>query len=266
MQTCKYEAQINVSAWAVPQFGKPNKPQPMQHLRKTESLCLAALLASALPLAAQSTYVDAVEGGNTLVAPSAGGGASFTAGPLNTQGTTVDGLWDLRAFGNNATILQSGSTSAIDPTAIRLATSVSGLSPNTYEVYAYLWSDTSLNWRLGASLSDSAGQLTIYKPGDAGVTQFYSGTDATVLSSSLAVNPFTTGVMVAEGNRRLYQVSLGQITGTDFSVYIEPDRNHTLQSERTWYDGIGYSVVPEPSSLALVGLGMAGMMIRRRNS
>lgn len=227
------------------------------------ALSLGLLTASAQLI----TYVDATEGGNTFKAPSAGGGSPFTVAPFGTQGTVNDGLWDARAFGNGATIFQNASTGAArDTNAVRLATSVSGLALDTYNVYAYFWSDNSPQWRIGASLSDSAGQLSLYQPGGAGVTQFYAGSDATVLSTALAQNPFTAGVMVAEGNRRLYGVLLGTVTGTGFSAFIEGDRNMVGQDQRTWYDGVGYSVVPEPGFGALFGLGALSFFVRRRRT
>jgi hypothetical protein len=227
-------------------------------------LVVASLVSTA---SAQVTYVDATEGGNTFKAPTAGGGLPFTVAPFGTQGPANDGLWDARAFGNGATIFQNASAGANqDTNAVRLGTSVSGLALGTYNVYVYFWSDNSPLWRIGASLSDSAGQLSLYKPGDAGVNQFYAGADATVLSTALAQNPFTTGVMVSEGNRRLYEMSLGTFTGTGFNVFVEGDRAMTLQNQRTWYDGVGYSLVPEPATGALLGLGaLIGMFgIRRR--
>jgi hypothetical protein len=226
------------------------------------SVFAVALVSTA---SAQITYVDATDGGNTFKAPSAGGGLPFAVTPFGTQGPANDGLWDARAFGNSATIFQnSGAGAGQDTNAVRLATSVSGLSLDTYNVYVYFWSDNSPLWRIGASLSDSVGQLSLSKPGDVGVNQFYTGSDATVLSTALALNPFTTGVMVAEGNRRLYQVSLGTVTGTGFSAYIEGDRGMTAQNQRTWYDGVGYSIAPEPATGAILGLGALCLIARRR--
>jgi hypothetical protein len=224
----------------------------------------AAALVSTAP-AQLITYVDATDGGNTFKAPSAGGGLPFTVTPFGTQGPANDGLWDARGFGNSATIFQNASAGANqDTNAVRLATSVSGLSLGTYNVYVYFWSDNPPSWRVGASLSDSAGQLSLYQPGNGGVTQFYTGSDATVFSTALAQNPFTSGVMVAEGNRRLYEVLLGTVTGTGFSAFIEGDRSMTLQNQRTWYDGVGYMVVPEPATGALLGLGALALIVRRR--
>jgi hypothetical protein len=234
-----------------------------KYMKFLGGFCAATMLSTAS--AQLITYVDATDGGNTFKAPSAGGGLPFTVTPFGTQGPANDGLWDARAFGNGATIFQNASAGAAqDINAVRLATSVSGLSSGTYNVYVYFWSDNSPTWRIGASLLDSAGQLSLAKPGDAGVNQFYTGADATVLSTALASNPFTTGVMVAEGNRRLYQVSLGTVTGTGFTAFIEGDRSMTLQSERTWYDGVGYSIVPEPATGALLGLGALALIARRR--
>jgi len=234
------------------------------HLRLAACLAVVSLVSTAS--AQLITYVDATDGvaGNTAIAPSAGGGV-FTGIPQSN--TANDGLWDLRAFGNSATIFQNaGTTANVDTNAVRLVTSVGGLSLNTYNVYVYFWTDNSPTWRIGASLSDSVGQLTLYQGGNAGVTQFYTGADATVLSTALAQNPFTTGVMVGEGNRRLLQASLGTVTGTGFSIFMEGDRLMTGQMQRTWIDGVGYSIVPEPASAALLGLSVAALVaFRRRN-
>jgi hypothetical protein len=231
----------------------------------TSCLMAACLSVATSRVSAVIVYVDATHGlaGNTAAAPSAGGGVFNTSGALNNQGPANDGLWDVRAFANGATIYQNASTGAVTDNAQRLVTSTSVL-PGTYNVFAYFWSDSSNLWRLRAGQTDTVGDLPLYIPGDANVTQFYTGSDATVFSSTLGPDPFVTPVMIAEGNRRLYQVALGTVTGSSISVYADDyGALQTSFNERTWYDGIGYELVPEPGSLTLLGISLCGLAFRR---
>lgn len=225
--------------------------------KEVVALRVAALLLgfslTADRLLAAIVYVDATDG--------AGGNTTLVDGtqwdPLTAdQGTAGDGVWARRSgFANGATIYQNAASGATD-NAHRLKTTVSGLAPGTYDVYAFYWSDSS-NWRMQASLTDNPGgdlPLYIFQPLTPGVVQHYTGADASVGSATLANNPFATNVLVAEGNRRMLQIPLGQVTGTSFSVYVDDSSIQADQNERTWYDGVGYSFVPEPSSLALCSL------------
>lgn len=234
------------------------------------NLVVAAALLAGTTLHAQFpiTYVDITDGptGNTL---------QFTNGVwgiwegVPQTSTPNDGLWDERAFGNFGTIYQNAGVGAgVDTVAPRLRTTINVPEPppgQYYNVYVLFWTDTSFGWRVGASLSDDPGQLPLYMASTPGVTQFYTGPDATVFSDTLSVNPFTTPVMIAEGNRRLLMTpSLGQVTGSTITVYMEPDRNQQNVNERTWLDGIGYQLVPEPSPHALLGLGALLLVWRAR--
>lgn len=208
---------------------------------------------------AQITYVDAVENGNTIQAD---GGAMVSNGDNNG----IDDIWRARAFGNGATIFEAnGATSgdANTENTPRLKTTISGLSLNTYNVFAYFWADGSA-WRLGASLTDEAGELPVFVGG--GVPA------GTPMPTVALVGDFGNAPLVSEGGRTLWQVSLGTVTGTSIDVFIDNDvlvdrtAGGSSWNYRTWYDGVGYSVVPEPSTVALVGLGTLAFLLRRRNA
>lgn len=201
----------------------------------TVALGLFAALASAQN-STPITYVDATHGG--------GGNTTMLDGIVwnpETVANDAGGVWVIRStFGNGGIVYQSPTQSD----GHRVVTSVSGLPENTYNVYAFFWSDGS-SWRIRASLTNDA-ELPLYIRTDEGVVRYYFGGDARVFSSALdGENPFTTDVMVAEGNRRLFQAYLGTVTGTEFSVFIDDD-TATGAGNRTWYDGIGYAVIGAP--------------------
>jgi hypothetical protein len=223
-------------------------------------------VASAQPI----TYVDATHGptGNTQkidwnVATQSWDATVWTPTADNDQWTPNDGVWTPRTvFGNGGRLYQNFASGQEDD-AHALLTTISGLPQSTYNVYVYYWSDSSLAWRIRASLTGGEGPWPLFVTSGDGIVQHYIGGDATVMSDSLGANsPFDNNVMLAEGNRRLFQAYLGQVTGSGFSVFINdgPDVN------RTWYDGVGYSAIPEPSTYALfLGLGVLGFLaIRRR--
>jgi hypothetical protein len=233
---------------------------------------LACALVAFVTATAQAaiTYVDATDGvgGNTTLT----NGNTWTAIDPPGQGAAGDGVWAERVFGNGATIFQNAASGTTD-NAHRLLTTISGLSPGgVYDVYVYFWSDPS-TWRINAGVTDStlpqfAAQGGHADPTTANTTRLApAGTaDGTLLTTP--GDPFTTAVMIAEGNRRLYQGYLGQDTADGsglIQVYVDDDLPvQGDQNQRTWYEGVGYAAVPEPASVALLGLGGVAVLYRRR--
>jgi len=228
----------------------------MKHVSKLLTIGLLSILSCAVQ--AQITYVDAVANGNTIQAD---GGAMVTNGDNNG----IDDIWRARAFGNGATIFEAnGATSgdANTENTPRLKTTISGLSLNTYNVFAYFWADGS-SWRLGASLTDEAGELPVFVGG--GVPA------GTPMPTVALAGDFAAAPLLSEGGRTLWQVSLGTASGTSIDVFIDNDvlADRSVGSSwnyRTWYDGVGYSVVPEPTTVALVGLGALALLLRRKSA
>jgi len=212
---------------------------------------LAPALALSLSATANAaiTYVDA-DGANTVTEP---GGVSLTDPSVSTDnaGSTTDGKWNKRPFGNNTTIWETWGTEGGN--LPMLATTITGLTPgDSYDAYVYFQSgdntNTSQKWDVLAGLT--VGSLTNYTRANS--------TDANAAD-------FTTSVIVAEGNRLLVQASLGTAqadAGGNITIYI--DSNGGGSSTRTWYDGVGYEAVPEPSAALLFGLGGLALLRRRR--
>jgi hypothetical protein len=234
------------------------------------------------------TYVDADPNSNTTLAD----GTQMVDGSVGYTSTAVarDNLWNYRTFANGGTIF--GSNDAGNEDAVGLVTVVTGLTAGeTYSLFAYFWSDQN-NWRLKASttatppigddtsvsFSRSGTGTSANAPevpaggrdsGDnLGVTWTGTGTigngDAVWTSDAY----FTGGVLVGEGNRTLFEADLGTAvadTNGDIKIYID-DVANTSSSNRTWYDGVGYEAVPEPSTFSLLALALGAFFVRRRRS
>jgi fibronectin type 3 domain-containing protein len=242
-------------------------------------ILLGALAAQAGMAQTAITYVDVVDGpsGNTLQITNGTTPWNGTLTPwkaITSGGSLNDGLWLNRAFGNFNTIYENAGAASVDTNATRLVTSI--MVPATapgqyYNVYGLFWTDTSQSWELGASLANYPGQLPLYLLSTPGVTILNNdgfASTATIYSTNLNPNPFTTPVMISQSNRRLLMTPvLGEATGTNITVYLEGDRNQQGQNNRTWIDGIGYqlvtdrifiSSVPTNNSLAATYSGSAG--------
>jgi hypothetical protein len=197
---------------------------------------------------AKITYVDAAATNTVL----AGSGAAFN--PTSDRSGT-DGLWCLRAYGNNGTVFEAGGdTSSIgnaaggnNEDAARLVTTIRGLAPGAwYNVYAYFWgtSTSGQDWRLRAGLTNAAGALPSF---------------SYLVQPTAQATDFALAPLVNESDRVLKQAALGMGVADSVGaipVYVDDDpgaRSGIADGwmYRTWYDGVGYSLAPDSNAPAL---------------
>ena len=186
------------------------------------------------------TYLDA-DLTNTSYADSS---PLTTTGPDSESGA-MDNLWHLRTgIGNNGTILTSSELETGED-APMLKTQVQLPHGLPYDVWVNFWgyADADINWRIQAGLSPDKMQT------------FRS----MACKQVEAVDYEEVPLLTADDNICLYQAYLGRVREMrSIDVYVDDHaqeigtRNPTQQGDvnRTWYDGISYAVVNDPSHVA----------------
>ncbi len=174
------------------------------------------------------TYVDATLSNTTP-------GSAITA---VDDGQDTDNLWFVRARTEptNWDVLVSNSPTEDSPA---LTTTVSGVANGSYNVYAVYWVGTNeeQDWNIQAGLA--GGSLSVF------------GEDV----------GSATGFVVDDKQQRQALIGQVSVTNGSFAVTIDDGGRMTeLVDYRSWYDGVSYEPVPEPSLFVLTLTGMLGLL------
>ncbi|MFD2257871.1 PEP-CTERM sorting domain-containing protein [Luteolibacter algae] len=206
--------------------------------------------------AATITYVDALHGlgGNTFSttqgAPSADN-SSWLANPaFDGDSTENNTQWNGRTFnGAGGTVYQAQP--AAGGSIPELTTQITGLADGTYDIWIYYTENVNngQNWFIDAGFT--SGSLTTY--GAINGTTVVDASSQT-FSNSTDAN-FSGGAAAYLGQQTV-------VGGSTVDVFINhPGGNGG--ANRTVYNGVGYELIPEPSSTALSGM-TAGLLLFRR--
>ncbi|WP_169305275.1 PEP-CTERM sorting domain-containing protein [Coraliomargarita akajimensis] len=213
-------------------------------------LPLAGLIASAAH--AQVTFVDAEANVNTSPTIAAAGWDGAAASSVANNGQ-----WAIRApYGTGGHSIQ-GLTSVNPNSLPELTTSVS-LADGTYDFYVFFYANGAETWTVEAGFT--SGSLTNYSAntGDANV----------VLASTLSFVSDPSFDAGGLAGYNLYAANIGTqtVSGGAIDIYIDHADAATGFDSRTWYDGVGYSAVPEPGTFALLAgvLALSAVAVRRR--
>jgi hypothetical protein len=201
---------------------------------------MTLLVMARVDAAILGTYVDASTSG---VGSNTGPATAFTGGQ-----NSFDNLWwdrPLAGFNlqNNTVIEATGGENAPE-----LTTTVTGLSSGTYDVYVLYWTF------LGSPATDQGIAAAL-------------GADPLVEYWRADGSSFSTGIKHPDDTTtELYEVKLGTFTGNSFTVRVDHAGSSPsgVSDERTWYDGVAYVLVPEPTSTLLFGVGGLILWLRRR--
>lgn len=223
----------------------------MKLLTIPAALISTSILFGVSPAQAAVTYVDAglsntVGAASGLVDWNDGGPA-----PLSDGSANADGLWRFRGgFGGNGIWEASGTTATVED-AVELLTSAP-VSNGTYNVFVFYYAVTAngeFPIRAGFTSNPNANPL------------FTSSTGMDSASLNFVAEP------PRDATRTLLFGEVGQttVTGGTLEVFVDDFPANFpggTSSERTWYSGIGFEIVPEPSA-AMLGLSGLALLLRR---
>lgn len=196
---------------------------PQSNSRDRDTAVLGVILSCQETLSTLH-YIDASSGNTTL-----GNGAPVvvTHGP---SAGAADDQWHIRTgIGNGATVYTADELTGED--APTLKTSVDGLSPGVYDVFACFWVDDAGDWCIAAGLS--ASDMMVFRDRSA------AGADA---------KQFSAPITAQTNDHQLMQAYLGRVhltAGEALTVFV--DDHDSNADSRTWYDGIAYGLVVDSS-------------------
>ncbi|BCX46733.1 sugar phosphate isomerase/epimerase [Haloferula helveola] len=158
--------------------------------------------------------------------------------PLTTYTTSSssagadDNQWHLRtnpSLGNNGTIFTANESVPYAEDCPVLKTTVPGVAPGTYDVFACFWSLSNDDFDLMAGLTEDS--LAFFQRKS---------------SQHAPASEFDTTVLDSESSRRLYRGYVGRVTlpaAGSVEVFVDQFANDADTNSRTWYDGIALQQV-----------------------
>lgn len=167
-------------------------------------------------------YTDADLSNTTLA-----DGSALTTNTTGTGAGADDNEWHYRtdpAFANNGTLFTANESSPYAEDCPVLKTTVSGVGPGTYDVFACFWSPRGNDYDVMAGLRENS---LAYLERQS--------------SQHAAATEFDTTVKTTDASRHLYRGYVGRVTlGSTgpVEVFIDQLANGGDSNNRTWFDGI----------------------------
>ena len=260
-------------------------PTSMNSSRLTTAV-LSCLVAA--PLSAAVTYIPATLANTDNAAGGADStwadGDDGTTGGTKADGTntsTADALWRYRGgFGVDG-IWEATSGSAAAEDAVQLQTSIT--VPNgIYNVYVFFVPVTpGAETPVGGGVDNdfpiragnTPGSLELFDQLGSASGSTFPGYEVGTAGKDALAGGDSLNFTLTPNNQGTRPLLYGLLSTTQvvddgtLEVYLDdfPAAGTSNNSDsRTWYDGIGYELVPEPSSSLLGAMGALTLLLRRR--